>query len=177
MKARIAGVLVAAALAGAGATVATADDPDTHYNYPPRPHGYNAIVDVFGKPCASRARENALTFVARSGKPYVVRFHRKLGGTTSTNMIDVRWHILHSSYDNDLRDGIWGYNCRYVAGTKTYSTHAWGIAVDINSAYEHVAHYHCHTVPAGLGGIWTTHNWYWGLKWGDCMHFQYATGY
>ena len=25
-----------------------------------------------------------------------------------------------------------GYNCRYVSGTKTWSNHAWGLAVDIN---------------------------------------------
>jgi len=176
MRIRTAAVLLAAAIVGAGATAAMA--ADLHYHYPKVPYGRAQIVDVFGRPCNARARENAITFkAADDGRLYTVRYHRKLGGAYSSVLPDVRWHILNSTYPDNLKRGIWGYACRYIANTRKYSTHAWGIAVDINSAYEHVGHYHCHSIPDGLGRIWTNHGFKWGVSFGDCMHFQYATGY
>ena len=32
---------------------------DRHYNYPPVPNGYTAIVNVFGRPCNSNAYYNS----------------------------------------------------------------------------------------------------------------------
>lgn len=162
--------------AGSGRALA---DWDQHYNYPPVPNGYSGIVSVFGAPCNGDANANALYWTAAdNGVNYAVRYHRKLGGTRSSNLYpDVRFHVMYQGYDPRIYHGIWGYNCRYISGTTKYSTHAWGIAVDINSAYEHVNHYHCHTVPSGVGTIFKGHKWSWGFSWGDCMHFQYATGY
>src|SRR5688572_9130478 len=68
---------------------------DRHYNYPPKPTGYSQIVNVFGQPCNDRANENLLRWRAYdTGTVYSVYFHRKLGGSVSSNLSnDVRGHI------------------------------------------------------------------------------------
>lgn len=118
-----------------------------------------------------------------------MNFHKRLGGAPtpgwysgngglSTNLFyDVRGHIANNHWDDRVLKGIWGYSCRFIAGTNKWSTHAWGIAIDINSAYEHVGHYHNHTVDSQVANVFQTHGWTWGLAFGDAMHFQYATGY
>lgn len=77
------------------------------------------------------------------------------------------------------------YNCRVIAGTKRYSVHAYGAAVDINVKQ---AHYWRWSKP-GKGGlyrwrnkipmqiveIFEAHGFIWGGKWYhyDTMHFEY----
>jgi hypothetical protein len=163
-----------------------------HYRYPPVPSGYSQIVAVFGQPCNSNARYNKTTWVARDNNyAYPVYYHYKLGGygthyggkgryDMSSNLNhDVRGHILNDHVWPYIKHGIYGYACRRISGSSKWSTHAWGIAVDINSAYEHVgsAHKHCHSVPASVSNIWKAHGWIHGVTFGDCMHFQYAKNY
>jgi hypothetical protein len=152
---------------------------DWHYNYPPKPYGYNQIVAVFGQPCNSESRANVMRWMAAdTGTVYNVVFHRKLGGSTSTNLDnDVRGHIGNGHMDNRVWHGIWGYNCRFISYTTKYSTHSWGIAIDQNSAYEHVNHYHSHTVCTCVADQFNNHGWRWGINFGDAMHFQYAYNY
>ena len=149
-----------------------------HRNYPPKPRGYSQIVDVFGQPCNDRANDNLIRWRAADNDVlYDVRFHRKLGGSVSTNLDnDVRGHIGNQHLDRYVRHGIWGYNCRDVRGGSGPSTHAWGIAVDVSSAAEPfgqcwsaVNHHH--------DQIWRDHRWIWGNSWCDAMHFQYAADY
>lgn len=172
--------LVGAVMAVTGSVAGIArGEPHAHHNYPPVPSGQSGLVQVFGQPCSRSASTNSMTFVANDDKKtYRIRYHAKLGGTTSTNMPDIRGHIVSQGYTGNLLSGIWGYTCRLKRGSKSqYSVHSWGAAVDINSAYEHVGHAHSHTVPAGLGKIWRDHRWVWGLDWRDAMHFQYARDY
>lgn len=165
---------------------------DRHVNYPPLPSGYSGIVSVFGEPCNSQVNKNRTNWVASDdGVSYAVYYHRKLGGwgpfyggtncsTCSSNLNnDVRGHIRNDHLHGHVKRGIWGYNCRRISGSTKWSTHAWGIAVDINSAYEHVGsdHRHCHSIPSSLAKRWTDHRWVHGVSFGDCMHFQYATNY
>jgi hypothetical protein len=165
---------------------------DRHVNSPPVPSGHSAIVKTFGKPCNTQANDNrTLWTTADDGRTYELNYHLKLGGygsfyggtgstTRSSNLNnDVRGHIRNEHLGPSIRSGVWGYKCRFVKGTKKYSTHAWGIAVDIHARYEHVgsAHHHCHTVLAGVADIWKKHGWKHGVSFGDCMHFQYATNY
>ena len=68
----------------------------------------------------------------------------------------------------------WGYANRNVAGTSVKSTHAWGVALDINAP----------TNPRGSRGdipdtvvdMWKAHGWEWGGDWRftDPMHFEFA---
>lgn len=150
-----------------------------HTGYPVVPSGEAKIRATFGSPCSSDANANAvLMFATDDQKPYRVNFHRKLGGTDSSNLDhDVTGHLAATKLERHLKSGIWGYACRYKRGSSTqYSAHAWGIAVDVNSAYERPGE-SCHTLPTEFGRVWTDHRWSWGKTWNDCMHFQYATGY
>ena len=77
------------------------------------------------------------------------------------------------------------YNCRLIAGTKRYSVHAYGAAIDINVKQ---AHYWRWSKP-GKGGLYPWRNkiplpiveiferngFIWGGKWYhyDTMHFEY----
>jgi hypothetical protein len=164
---------------------------DRHYNYPPRPSGYSAIVDRFGPPCNDNARFNREYWPAADDDVlYAVRFHRRLGGAEvpgwapdeggrSTNLDrDVRGHIGNQHLDPYVLGGIWGYDCRYKRdpdGDPEWSTHAWGIGVDFNARYEHFGHCHNHTINADVRRIFEDHRWY-QLPC-DRMHFQYATDY
>jgi hypothetical protein len=162
---------------------------DRHYNYPPVPSGLAQINNVFGQPCSSDANFNRFTWGAE-GVTYNVNFHKKLGGAPtpgwyggngglSTNLFyDVRGHIANNHWDSRILGGIWGFNCRLKTGSTTeWSTHAWGVAIDINAAHEHFGHCHNHTVDGGVASIFQNHGWYWGLAFCDAMHFQYATNY
>jgi hypothetical protein len=151
---------------------------DQHNNYPPKPHGYSEIVDVFGQPCNDRANANMFQWkAADTGEWYSVYFHRRLGGGVSSNLDnDIRGHIGNAHLDWAVDHGIWGYNCRDVRGGGSPSTHAWGIAVDVSSAEEWNGKCNS-TVNENHAYIWQDHRWTWGLAWCDPMHFQYAADY
>ncbi|HEX9697540.1 MAG TPA: M15 family metallopeptidase [Actinomycetota bacterium] len=152
---------------------------DRHQGYPATPSGEAKLRATFGAPCNANANANSYLMVAQDdGKPYRVNFHKKLGGMSSSNLDnDIPGHMHKTGQDAKLKRGIWGYTCRMKRGsTSKYSVHAWGVAVDINSAYETPGS-PCRTIPDGLGWIWTSHNWKWGKSWSDCMHFQYVSSY
>lgn len=90
---------------------------------------------------------------------------------------DVKGTITNNHWTDRVKRGIWGKDCRYIEGTTKVSTHAWGIAIDINSLYEHVGptHIHAHSVDAAVAGVFQQHGWTWGKVFGDAMHFQYAS--
>jgi hypothetical protein len=156
------------------------------------PSGYAQIVKTFGKPCNASVNDNRTLWTTQDdGRTYALNYHLKLGGygdfyggtgstTRSSNLNnDVRGHIRNEHVGPSIRSGVWGYKCRYIKGSKKYSTHAWGIAVDIHARYEHYGsgHKHCHTVLAAVADIWKRHGWTHGVNFGDCMHFQYARNY
>jgi hypothetical protein len=161
---------------------------DWHHNYPDTPYGYDQIVNRFGQPCNDHAHEVWMTWVASDNHyPYTFRFHRKLGGYPtemvtgkggwSTNLDnDVYGHIQNNHLYPYTKSGIWGYNCRYIRGTTKWSTHAFGIAVDISASYEPMGQCYS-TVNKNFAYIFKNHGWRWGLDFCDPMHFQYAFGY
>jgi hypothetical protein len=162
---------------------------DKHYNYPARPTSYTQIVNRFGQPCSDAAHKISQQWTAAdTGETFTVWFHRKLGGYptemisnkggTSTNLDnDVYGHIQNEHLQPYVKHGIYGYACRYQRGsTSQWSTHAFGIAVDVSSAEEYQGK--CtSTVNRYHKAIWENHNWYWGLAFCDPMHFQYAINY
>ena len=161
---------------------------DKHINYPARPSGYTQIVNRFGQPCSANASAIPMSWTAAdTGTTYTFRFHRKLGGSptemisdkggSSTNLDnDVYGHIQNEHLQPYVEHGIWGYFCRYINGTTKWSTHAFGIAIDVSSAEEYMGKCSS-TVNRYHRRIWENHGWYWGLAFCDPMHFQYATGY
>ena len=163
---------------------------DKHYLYPSFPSGYSQIVRVFGNPCNASVNDNMTYWTAQDdGKAYPVYYHYRLGGygkfyggTGSTKRSsnfnnDVRGHIRNEHYGGYITHGVWGYVCRRISGSSKWSTHAWGIAVDINSAANPYPTSTCRGMPSGLVRKWTDHRWLHGKAFRDCMHFQYATNY
>jgi hypothetical protein len=180
-------VFVGSAFAG---HLASAGWTDRHSTYPAVPNGLAAINATFGTRCTSDSNFNRFTWTAwDNGVAYPVNFHKKLGGKAvpnwyagngggSTNLWwDVVGHVTNEH--REVKHGIWGQVCKLIAGTSKWSTHAWGIAIDINSAFEHIgeAHVHSHSVNPNVASIFQQHGWFWGKAFGDAMHFQYATGY
>ena len=68
-----------------------------------------------------------------------------------------------------------GYNCRNVAGTKQRSVHAWGLAIDINSATN--GRGTRGDIPDDVVAMWEDHGFAWGGDWAyrDDMHFEVYT--
>ena len=161
---------------------------DRHENYPARPSGYAQIVNRFGQPCNAEARAISMRWRAGdTGVTYSFSFHRKLGGRPtamvsdksgkSTNLDnDVYGHIQNAHLQPYVEHGIYGYACRAKRNSNEWSTHAFGIAIDVSSAEDYMGK--CtSTVNKRHAPIWQNHNWYWGLAFCDPMHFQYAINY
>jgi hypothetical protein len=161
---------------------------DWHYNYPATPKNYTQIVKRFGQPCNAKASAITMSWpAADNGVTYTFSFHKKLGGYPtemvvgqggkSTNLDNVVYgHIQNDHLIGYTRSGIWGYYCRYINGTTQWSTHAFGIAVDISASYEPQGQCSS-TVNTNFAFEFLNHGWRWGLDFCDPMHFQYAFGY
>jgi hypothetical protein len=161
---------------------------DKHFGYPSVPSGYTQIVNRFGEPCNSKATWNVMQWrEADTGNVVRVRFHRKLGGYPtemvgdqggkSTNLDnDVYGHIRNAHLDDYVKHGIYTYACRLKRSGSQWSTHAWGIAIDISSAYEPMGQCSS-TTNKNFASVFKDHRWKWGLSFCDPMHFQYATDY
>jgi hypothetical protein len=76
------------------------------------------------------------------------------------------------------------YACRSVADTGQTSMHAWGAAIDINTAYSDYWLWHraaagappyANRIPAEIVAIFERHGFIWGGRWShyDTMHFEY----
>ena len=166
--------------------------PHPHSGYVARPYGLSGLNATFGQRCTNGTSNiTVLNWRADdNGVYYNVNVHKKVGGKpwpgwypdkggTSTNLNDVHGHVNDAHLTANIKSGIWGYACRTIKNSTKWSAHAWGVAVDINSAYEHVGstHKHSHSIPTSVANIWGSHSWYWGINFGDAMHFQYVTGY
>ena len=161
---------------------------DHHENYPSRPQGYTQIVNRFGQPCSEKARAISMSWrAADNGTWYRFPFHLKLGGRKtemvpdrggrSTNLDnDAYGHIQQQHLQQYVKHGIYGYACRSKRNGNEWSTHAFGIAIDVSSAEEYMGKCSS-TVNRHHAPIWQNHGWYWGLAFCDPMHFQFATGY
>ena len=72
------------------------------------------------------------------------------------------------------------YACRSVADTGGTSMHAWGAAIDINTAFSDYWLWHRSTdyvnrIPADIVAVFERHGFIWGGRWAhfDTMHFEY----
>ena len=105
---------------------------------------------------------------------------------------NIRNHIAADRKEQALYPGIGGYNCRYIAGTTSWSVHAFGAAIDINWQRNPMGNTTWNGIGADgknykkyLPNLWRGtsypgHNFYWGINFSttpDPMHFQYVTGY
>ncbi|MEA2557534.1 MAG: D-alanyl-D-alanine carboxypeptidase [Actinomycetota bacterium] len=156
---------------------------------PHRPSGLQDLIDTFGGKCSNTANAARSYWPSQSARgsggyvyvdPYIAR----------NVEYNIRGEIDAEHKNNAVDYGVYGYACREISGSTSWSTHAWGAAVDTNSARN----------PMGQGSwdgrgsngadfgtylpdIWKGadpgHFFYWGLNFSrpDPMHFQYVTNY
>ncbi len=141
-----------------------------------RPHGIDQIESTFGQECNSQANDAYyVAYAVDTGKSYTVRYHWKLRGIVG----NVRYYQRIGGHLSNVLDGWWGYNCRLKRNGTDWSTHAYGIAIDGNTAGEHpwLGHNHYHVWTVAHRGVWTGQQFYDGINFNDPGHFQWATGY
>jgi len=151
---------------------------DWHFNYPDTPSGYNQIVNRFGEPCSDNATAIRMRWTeADTGDTVRVKFHKKLGGYPtemvsdkggrSTNLDnDVYGHIQNAHLAKYIKHGVYTYACRLKRNGTEWSTHAWGIAIDISSAYEPMGQCSS-TTNKKFAYVFKDHGWKWGLSFCD----------
>lgn len=156
---------------------------------PARPDGIAEIQATFGPVCGSDAHAGRSYWPSQnsSGAGYVY-YHSYIGKNVGGN---IRVHVSADHRDGAVRYLVGSYNCRYISGTTSWSLHAWGAAVDTNTATNPVGQDRWNGLGADgknygtyLPDIWRGpypgHKFYWGLNWDskpDPMHFQFALGY
>ncbi len=138
-----------------------------------RPDGLAAIKKTFGKPGT-----NISTFAMRAGadgKMINVPAHKKVGPIFQAVFEDI--HKDGQSGHIHSYDGCYVYRTKRK-NSKSYSTHAWGIAMDVNASSNPMKK---NVKPSDsqkvLAPYFEKHGFYWGANFSDPMHFQYCTGY
>jgi len=194
-----AGALVVAAVCGfaiahaAGVASASPIDIWVHDHssdvIKPRPDGLSEIQSTFGPVCGDNSNGARSYWPSQdSSGPGYVYYDPYIGKNVGGN---IRGHVQFDHKDDAVRWLVGGYNCRYISGTTSWSLHAWGAAIDTNSATNPVGQDHWNGVgsdgkkygtylPDVWAGPYPGHKFFWGLNWPnkpDPMHFQYATGY
>ena len=140
-----------------------------------RPSGLTELQKVFGKPGTSIG-----TFAMRAGaggKLINVPCHKKVGPVLQKVFDDIFAAGLSSHIHS--YDGCYVYRTKRKS-SKAWSTHAWGIAIDINAstnAMTSKANMKVSDSQKKIAPYFEKHGFYWGAAFGDPMHFQYCTGY
>lgn len=77
----------------------------------------------------------------------------------------------------ELRAGeCWGYAPRKIAGSNTWSNHAWGLAVDINAPANPMGARLITDMPDWMPELWKAYGFRWGGDYSgkkDAMHFEF----
>lgn len=112
--------------------------------------------------------ESQITSISLFGSN--VRVHK--GVASSLIRINAKWSNMPNRYKVN---SVAGYNCRKVAGTNTYSAHAFGVALDINPSTNPYGKNAKTDMPSSFVQLFTSEGWGWGGNWSsvkDAMHFS-----
>jgi hypothetical protein len=149
-------------------------DPAIVNAWPRRPHGLTEIRQVFGTEGNPQCSSGKVTLPAPIGTTRWFACHKLVAEVMQSAFDEIHrkdlWHLLKTW------DGC--YNKRKKTGTSTkWSTHSWGIAVDLNAATNGFGR--VPTMDQRIVAIFKDHGFIWGGDWSrpDGMHFQYASGY
>lgn len=145
------------------------------------PHGHEAIVRAFGDPTARGFEAGEIVIFTL---PYRLKYGpiSMAKSRCHRRMVPIFQSTLAAIRDADLVEHAASYGGIYaprlIRGGTQVSTHAWGIAIDLNPAQN----------PLGSEGkmdprvidIFKQHGFTWGGDFSsrkDPMHFQFASGY
>jgi hypothetical protein len=147
--------------------------------WPKVPHGLTAIRETFGEAA------NPLCYAGRVTFPAVVPLSYATQHVRSFACHSLVAPAMQSVFNEIHRRGLWHliedfggcYNDRTARGLHKKSTHAWGIAFDINVHTNLMGRKP--TLDSRIVGIIEDHGFRWGGRFSrqDGMHAQYATGY
>jgi len=147
--------------------------------WPKVPRGLDEIQRLFGTP------GNAMASAGRVSLPAPLKLgwsEQRIEGFACHKLLE---DVFTSAFKQIHERGFWPllksfdgcYNDRSARGLAKKSTHAWGIAVDLNAATNQLGAKP--TMDPRIVAIFRDHGFLWGGMWArpDGMHFQYATGY
>ncbi|HZV13371.1 MAG TPA: M15 family metallopeptidase [Candidatus Kapabacteria bacterium] len=150
------------------------------------PHGLQQIVETFGQSCKPACHGGFVVLPAPIGNVKEFYCHELLAETFTNVYAQINdvgcWSMLHSF------GGC--YACRAIRGKEDTSTHAWGIANDLNAQENPLTstpsdildeqHPYVFTADHPVVKIFKANGFIWGgefLHRKDPMHFQFASGY
>jgi hypothetical protein len=83
-------------------------------------------------------------------------------------------NLIHTGHVKELRTWDGCFNIRPKRGATTYSLHSWGLAIDVNAAWNRFGEKP--TMSPGFVECFTDAGFHWGGEWRkpDGMHFQLA---
>lgn len=70
----------------------------------------------------------------------------------------------------------WGYACRKIAGSSSWSNHAWGLAVDLNAPKNPMTSRLVTDMPSWMPALWKSYGFRWGGDYSgkkDAMHYEF----
>lgn len=91
--------------------------------------------------------------------------------------IDAFKNVVNRGLAGQIKTFDGCFNPRMIRGGKTWSMHSWGIAIDINAAWNRMGQKNFE-MKEELAKCFEDVGLVWGGRWGnspDAMHFQYAT--
>lgn len=154
---------------------------------PRRPNGYSDLKRTFGDPCSSRANDARTVFPHVGGRwdSGYVNYHPYLARDVGHN---IRTHVAKRHRDGAMDHGQWGYACRRMRGGTSWSTHAFGAAIDTNTLRnpQHQTSWNGRGangnnygtyIPDVFRNVYPGHMFRWGKSWNDPHHFQFVTDY
>jgi len=91
--------------------------------------------------------------------------------------VDAFKNVVDRGLEEQIKTYGGCFNPRMIRGGKTWSTHSWGIAIDINTAWNRLGQKNFE-MKEELAKCFEDAGFIWGGRWTgypDAMHFQYAT--
>jgi len=134
-----------------------------------RPHGLDEIKKTFGQPGTNQVTVKMPA--GPNGKMIDVTCHAKIADKMKAAFQEIKDKGLSSLIHSF--DGCYCY--RNKRGGSTLSTHAWGIAFDINASENPMGSTHQTAGQKQLAEVFQKYGFYQLPT--DPMHFQYCTGY
>jgi len=158
--------------------IKTYGNPDENGDHVLDPEWHSAETEIFQLPFPMRLAWD------KNKEVYRIRAHKLVGAVIVDALQEIRdYRGYHYLVENtlDILGGV--YNFRFQHGTDYLSTHAWGIAIDINT---HLGEMGVKpTMPAFIVEAFKKRGFEWGGDWPgmnpkwpyDGMHFQACEGY
>ena len=146
---------------------------------PSLPSGLSAIMRTFGQPATPVCSSG----LARLPEPLLLSWHDSRISQFACHLLmeDIFTQVFHRIHSEgfwkDLKSFGGCYANRPIKDSSKRSTHAWGIAVDLNPDDNRVGTEG--TLSKDVVRIFEDEGFVWGGRFTrrDPMHFQYATGY